>query len=392
MLTGLVSGLEYRAVKLSAMPLKGRLNAARLLRLRYRRKWVLLTILLLLVLIIQFVFPHSLPLSSFYNSYVFRPFQSLRNIVFGAIPFSVGDFLYLLGFFTLIALIIRWAYLLVRIRTQRHELAHSFINSIISLGTIYLLFFIGWGGNYYKPTLSKFWGLPISIEPTKATIIAYDSFLINRLNTLAPAYQGLDFYETNQRAKGYYRTLTDSRTRLHGMKAKASLYGYFMQYLGIQGYYNPFTGEAQVNNMLPKFMQPFVVCHEMAHQSGIAAEDDANLLSYAICTTAADGAFAYSGYFNLWLYTQSRLKIIDSLKAKDFLAQLNPLSKSQLDTLRALRRKYRNGLSEYSGQLYDSYLRLHHQKDGINSYDNVAITAWLWEQNKSENGVPIKIP
>jgi hypothetical protein len=388
----LVSALEYRAVKVSGAPLTKRLKAARLLQLRYKRKAIVLGILILLVFIIQFVFPRHLALASFYNSYIFRPFQSLRNIVFGIIPFSVGDVLYLIGFFALLTVIIRWLYLLVRIRRYHHELAHSLMNSIISFGLVYLLFFIGWGGNYYRSTLSKFWKLPASEQPAEDAIRAYDSFLIQRLNALAPHYRGQSFEETNQQARMYYRTLTDSRTKLRSMKAKASLYGYFMQYFGIQGYYNPFTGEAQVNSMLPRFMLPFVVCHEMAHQSGIAAEDDANLLSYAVCTAAPDTAFVYSGYFNLWLYAQSRLKAIDTMQAKQFMARLNPVSKAQLDTLRALRRKYRSSLSDYSGQLYDSYLRLNRQKDGINSYDNVALSAWLWEQNKNLRGAVIKIP
>src|ERR1043165_8944938 len=171
-LSGLVSNVEYRAVKVSGAQILQRIRAARLLRLRYRRKAVLLFILIFLVLVIQFVFPHWLGLASLYNSYIFRPFQSLRNIIFGAIPFSIGDLLYLTGFFIVIAVIIRWIYLLVRIRTLHHELAHSFINGIISLGTVYLLFFIGWGGNYYKPTLSKYWHLSIPKQTAPSSVAA----------------------------------------------------------------------------------------------------------------------------------------------------------------------------------------------------------------------------
>jgi hypothetical protein len=391
-LAGLASGMEYRAVKVSGAQILARIRKGRLLRLRYRRKAVMLTILLTLVFAIQFIFPHNLALASFYNSYIFRPIQSLRSVVLGAIPFSVGDVLYLLGFFVVVAVIIRWLYLLFHIRTHHHELVHSIINSVISCGFVYLLFFIGWGGNYYKPTLSKFWQLSTPAAPAREALISYDSFLISRLNALAPDYHGQSFKETNKRAKGYYKTLTDSRTRIRGMKSKASLYGHFMQYLEIQGYYNPFTGEAQVNHALPQFMLPFVVCHEMAHQNGIAAEDDANLLAYAICTVAPDSAFAYSAYFNLWLYAHSRLKSTDSLLAKSYFDQLNPITRAQLDTLRMLRKKYRNGLSEYSGQLYDSYLRLHNQKDGIHSYNNVAISAWAWELDRRQRPMAIRIP
>jgi hypothetical protein len=388
----MLSQLEHRAVKVSYAQRKARLLAARLLKLRYKRKFVLLTILLILVLVMQFIFPHFLKLASLYNSYIFRPFQSLRNIVFGAVPFSVGDAMYLVGFLVIIATVIRWIYFALRIRTCYHDLAQSVLNSIITLGIAYLLFFVGWGGNYYKPTLSKFWKLTPAALPESESIIAFDSFLIGRLNALAPHYRGLAFAAANRQSRQYYKDLIDSRTRLRGMRSKASLYGYFMQYLGIQGYYNPFTGEAQVNNTLPEFMLPFVVCHEMAHQSGIAAEDDANLLAYAICTAAPDSTFSYSGYFNLWLYTHSRLKQLDSGLANIMMAQLNPVSRAQLDTLRAIRRKYRNGLSDYSSAFYDSYLRLHNQKDGIKSYNNVALSAWAWELRRSSEPMAISIP
>lgn len=392
MLSGLLRGLEYRAVKVSRAQLLLRRQAARILRLRYRRKGIYITILAVLVGFIQFVFPYHLALASAYNSYVFRPFQTLRNTIFGALPFSVGDFFYLILFLVVLAVMIRWIYLMIRIRSYGHELVHSLLNTIITITTFYLLFFIGWGGNYYKSTLSTYWGLRTPKIATTADLVRYDSFLIRRLNALAPHYKGLSFYESDTLAKHFYRVLTDAKTRPHGLRAKASLYGYFMQYLGIQGYYNPFTGEAQVNGALPQFMLPFVICHEMAHQCGIAAEDDANLLSYAICTVASDSAFAYSGYFNLWLYTQSRLKHLDSVLAKHLMVSLNPLSLAQLDTLRAIRRKYRNGLSDYSGALYDSYLRMHHQQEGLASYDKVAFSAWAWEQRRAGGLVSISIP
>ncbi len=310
----------------------------------------------------------------------------------GPVPFSVGDVLYLIGLFTALAMLIRWGFLLVHIRTMGHDLAHSFINTIISMALIYLLFFIGWGGNYYRPTLSKFWGLPTSNESPRSVIYSCDSLLVERLNALAPEYHGLSFHEANRRARLYYNTLTDARTKLHRMKAKASLYGYFMQYLGIQGYYNPFTGEAQVNSMLPEYMLPFVVCHEMAHQSGIAAEDDANLLAYAICTASPDKEFAYSGYFNLWLYAQGHLRYLDSADAKNLMARLNPLSRNQLDTLRNIRREYRSWLSDFSSDMYDRYLRWHDQKKGIESYGNVVFSAWALEQQREKGTLHLKIP
>jgi len=383
---------EEDSSKVLTKPFQERLRGGGLFRLRYKRKLILLSLLLVLVALVLFVFPRQLTLAACYNSYVFRPFQSIRNIAFGILPFSLGDVLYLLSFLAIIALLVRWLYFLLRIRTSYHELAQSLLNTFIFLGLSYLLFFIGWGGNYYQPTLSRYWQLSPIALPVEQSITTYDSFLVKRLNSLAPDYKGLNFGRTNKLAKTYYRQMVSSKTRIRGLKAKASLYGYFMQYMGIQGYYNPFTGEAQVNNMLPEFMLPFVVCHEMAHQSGIAAEDDANLLSYAICVSVKDSSFNYSGYFNLWLYTQSRLKKINAPAADELFARLNAITKAQVDTLKAIRKSYRSAFSDWCGDMYDSYLKLHNQKAGIKSYTNVVLAAYEWELSRKGQSRQLTIP
>ena len=328
-----------------------------------------------------------------YDQYIFRPYQSLRNLLFGALPFSLGDLLYFTGAIFLIAVNIRWIYFLLRFPTHKHFLARSLLNTMITFSVIYLLFFIGWGGNYYKPSLASYWQLTPSTVNNKRLLHSYDQYLINRLNDLAPVYEQQPFKKVNERAQQYYRTFTDSRTRMHGLRTKPSFYGFFMQYLGVQGYYNPFTGEAQVNRFLPSFMLPFVICHEMAHQSGIAAEDDANLLSYALCVTSPDKDFSYSGYFNIWLYTHSRFRKVDSNTADSLYKTLNLVTHGHLDTLRAIRKKYRSELSAYSSAIYDGYLRMHNQKDGIDSYYGVILSAWQWEEQRKKTPVTLlRIP
>lgn len=350
--------------------------------MRYRNKLILLVVLIVLVVVMQLLLPGHPDVVRVYNEYIFRPYQSFRNMTIGAVPVSIGDLLYIAGGIAILVTLVRWGYFLARIRTHGQYLGHSFVRCLITWGILYVLFFIGWGGNYYKPRLTAYWHMEDTVKVSDRALVSFDSFLVQKINTYATNYREHSFKEADKRAQNYYKAFTDSRTRLHGLNAKASLFGYFMQYLGIQGYYNPFTGEAQVNKYLPSFMLPFVICHEMAHQSGIAAEDDANLLSYAVCTAVPDSAFCYSAYFNIWLYTNSRVRAVDSTLANHFKAQLNPLSRGHLDTLRAIRRRYRSEVGEYSGQLYDSYLRLHNQKDGIHSYNKVAFSAWELERRR----------
>lgn len=350
--------------------------------MRYRKKIVAITIIIALLTIIQYALPAHSKVVSLYNSYIFHPFQSVRNIFFSVVPFSVGDLLYIVVGVLLVYVIAKWIWYIVKFRERKHELTHSLLYTMIVLGITYIVFILGYGGNYYKTSLTHYWQLDKSEWSKDSTLEAFDAYLIDQLNVYAPGYRATPFREIDKNAREYYRDYTNSRTRHYGVKVKASVFGYLMQYFGIQGYYNPWTGEAQVNHYLPAFMLPFVVCHEMAHQSGIAAEDDANLLSYAVGTLVPDTLFRYSAYFNLWMYTHARLRRFDSTKAAVLREKLNPVTLAHLDTLKRIRRRYQSNVSNYSGVLYDGYLKLHHQKDGVESYNKVAITAWALEQKR----------
>lgn len=352
--------------------------------MRYKKKLIVLIALVIVLTIIQYALPAHSRVVGWYNAYVFHPFQSLRNMVFSVAPFSVGDWLYLVGGAVLLVVFVRWLYFAWHFKAHRYRLGDSILLTFIAIGGLYIVFILGYGGNYYKPSLSTYWGLDKADWENDTTLEAFDRFLIGRLNDYAPGYRAASFRDIDRSARVYYQAYTDSRTRHYGVKAKPSLFGTAMHYFGIQGYYNPWTGEAQVNKGLPPFMLPFVVCHEMAHQSGIAAEDDANLLSYAVGTLAPDSVFRYSAYFNLWLYAHARLRRQDSAKARQLRATLNPITLAHLDTLRAIRRRYDSPVSNYSGAIYDGYLKLHQQRDGIESYNKVTITAWAWEQQKKD--------
>ena len=361
--------------------------------MRYRNKLIFLLLVLLLLAVLQLAIPGNPNIIANYGTYIFRPFQSFRNSVFGFIPFSIGDLFYAFLGILIIVVVAKWLYYLIRVRSRVHHLNFSLLHTVSTIGVLYIVFFLGWGGNYYRPSLSKYWHLDKTKLRNDSNLIAFDRYLIGKLNEFAPYYQPLPFKEVNRLSQLYYKVYTDSKTRMHGLKAKPSLFGVLMQYLGIQGYYNPFTGEAQVNTALPAYMLPFVTCHEMAHQSGIAAEDDANLLAYVVGTVAHDTPFNYSAYLNIWLYTQSRLRVKDSALAATFKKQLNPLTLRQLDTLRSLRFRYKSGVGEYSSELYDSYLRWHHQKEGIDSYSKVVSSAWIWQQERAiSKDTVIRVP
>lgn len=145
--------------------------------------------------------------------------------------------------------------------------------------------------------------------------------------------------------------------------------------MGFLGYYNPFTGEAQVNLTQPRFLIPFVSCHEMAHQLGYASESEANFVGYLAAVNSPDMFFHYSAYFDLFNYANRELLLIDSAAAKNYYQQLDPLVKKDEEELREYWRKSDNAIEPLIKIFYDHYLKANQQTKGVKSYNEVI--GWL---------------
>lgn len=353
------------------------------------RLW-LLAILLALLWLISFLLSQPFGIPAWYAAHLYPSIQSFRHSIFGIIPFSLGDVLYFLAGVWLLITVLRWTNYVRRLGSQKELLARSLLNTTIIALSFYLLLIVSWGANYYREPLAEKWGLPLHRKASTANrkkqvtseLSNYDHFLVAQINHFAAGYKPQPLRNTNQYAEAYYREFTDSRVKQHGFGIKPGLYGFAMRYMGIDGYYNPFTSEGQVNGLAPGFMMPFLVCHEMAHQAGIASEGDANLLAYAVCTATNDPSFRYSAYFNIWLYVHHRLFILDSTLARNYRNQLNELTLAHIDTLNQLSEQYHGAFSDATSDIYDSYLRLQDQQDGIRSYSHVSREAWLLEQQR----------
>lgn len=348
--------------------------------MKLKRKIYLLVLLLLLIITSLIAFPEHENVVRVYDNVFYYPLQFVRDIVVGFIPFSVGDILYVAAGIWLLITVILWVKYLLQFKIHKWQLASSFINTINAALIVYLVFMLGWGANYYKLPLRTTWQLKSHNDTLE--LVQFDSLLVDRLNAGAAVYKPLTLKDINKRSIANYRLFTDSKLKTFGLDVKPTMFYWFMNRLGIEGYYNPFTGEGQVVGNLPAFLLPFTVSHEMAHQAGIAAEGDANLLAYALCTMSVDPSFNYSGNLNLWLYVNARLYRKDSIVAKRFESQLNKLTLAHIDTIEQLEELSDNEAHKYSNNVYDGYLKAQQQKDGIRSYGSVTVNAWLLEKKR----------
>lgn len=96
--------------------------------------------------------------------------------------------------------------------------------------------------------------------------------------------------ETYSQLKGYYP------------RPKALMSSDFMCQQHMQGYYFPFSMEANYNDVMYILNIPSTMCHELAHLRGYIYEDEANFIGYLACVQSEDLFFQYAGYLSVLVY------------------------------------------------------------------------------------------
>jgi hypothetical protein len=214
-------------------------------------------------------------------------------------------------------------------------------------------------------------------------LIDFNLFLAQKINEQCDHQGPLSFGQQSQLAVAQYHATYPNLATAVYFKPHYSLYSAMLLRLGIEGYFNPFTGEAQISSHVPDFIMPYVIMHEMAHQCGVASEQDANFVAYILGVSHPEPSFKYAAYLSIFQYSWPRLLLKDSIAAKNIYASLRPKVTQHLDSLERLSRLYNNGAAQYSATAYDAYLKLQHQANGLQSYGSVVYSVWLWEQEQS---------
>ena len=345
-----------------------------------RRKitWISLAALAVVIKVLSF-FPVAV--ERYYSTGVYLFLSRLQRLLFGWLPFSFGDWLYLAAIVWLLVALVRMIRTFIRRRAGRAWFVSFTRRTVFVCLWVYVLFNGLWGLNYDRVGIAGQLRLkvhPYTTEELKTLIVALDQRL-NQLDTSARLNRaGLDRhrYLFGGAITAYDRLgANDGRFRYPFPSVKSSLFSYIGLYLGYSGYYNPFTGEAQVNTDQLPFTQPYTTCHEMGHQLGYARENEANFAGYLSAKFSPDPAFRYSAYFDLWLYAMSELYSRDSLFVKEQVSQLHPAIRQDYRDLKTFVRKHANPLETRVWQVYGGYLRANRQPKGMVTYTEV--TAWL---------------
>lgn len=312
-----------------------------------------------------------------YSTGIYPPIAVFLRNMLGWLPVSIGDIGYGLVFIYILWKLFTACRALILNRLTVNRMALFFLRGLIKLMVIYILFNALWGINYNRQGIAGQIGLKMD-KYTVDDVKTLNTILVKKVNDsksiLISQGKGiLTSKEIFQHAALAYRQVEKIHPFLQyqPVSMKSSLWGWLGNYLGFMGYYNPFTGEAQVNTTIPRFVQPYTTCHEIAHQLGYAKENEANFVGYLAASASREPAFQYSVYLDLFLYAGRNLYKADSVAARGFVAQLLPEVKKDLKDWKDFHERHKNPAEPVVRWIYGIYLENNEQPSGILTYDHV---------------------
>jgi hypothetical protein len=345
-----------------------------------KRKWGWILLVVVAVSIKLFsLFPGAV--EKYYATGFYPVMAHLLRLLFGWVPFSVGDIFYIVAGICLLYRLFSFLKKLFTKKINRIYLFSAAKKIFFWVIMIYIMFNLLWGLNYNRMGIA--YQLQLKVQPySTAELSTILQLIVDRLNNFDSAARvNRDELKNKEVMFSGCRQAYDNLALQNNIFAyplpsvKPSLFGYLGDYLGFTGYYNPFSGEAQVNTTVPVYVQPFTTCHEIGHQLGYAKENEANFAGYLSARTSTNPAFSYSVYFDLYYYAARELYVRDSNLLKPLKAQLKPAIRKDFRDLQQFYAQYQNPFEPYIRKLYGKYLKANEQPQGLMSYNEVI--AWL---------------
>ena len=151
-------------------------------------------------------------------------------------------------------------------------------------------------------------------------------------------------------------------------RPKRVLLSRLMSYFNYTGFYFPFTGEANINVDEPAAFLPSTVAHEMAHQRGVASEQEANFVAVLACLKSGNAAYAYSGSLLAFTHLGNSLYRRDAEAYRRLYAALPENVKADILANNAYWAQYETKAAEVTSTVYDGLLKSYGQELGVQSY------------------------
>lgn len=241
---------------------------------------------------------------------------------------------------------------------------------------VYAGFCVLWGVYFYGDDFMTQSGLEsgeVSVEQLR-TVTAFFASLANETAGLverdAEGVCATDRRAVLERSGGLYAALETDFPCLQGppLRAKGLTLSRLLSYTDFTGFFFPFTGEANVNTDFPPALFAATVAHELAHQRGVAKEQEANFVAVLACLRNDDPDFTYSAALLAYTYLGNALAQADREGWQEIYSGLSEPVLRDFEADNAYWARFRTPVRTVSNTVYESFMYSYDQTLGLRSY------------------------
>ncbi len=324
-------------------------------------------------------------------------YPSIRRAISAAtslVPFSIAEFLLYFLILGITALLLKRLFQLITRKIRFSRLVGTIVSILLAGGIILNLFYATWGFNYFREPLATRMGLNIStrsVDELEAFVLktarqARDlrATLHEDENRVFAPQESKD--ELFLKLPAAYTTLSVKHSAFPTdvTRAKQIFWSTGLSWQGISGIYIGLTAEPNVNADQPPLLLYQAAAHEMAHQTGIASENEAELVGYLACVNSSDPNIRYSGLAYALIVAGNALYDADSAR---YLAATDTYGDAIWRDFTA----YNDYWDAFSGEVResadrrnDAYLKHNSQPSGIKSYGEAADLLLAYDEKNGE--------
>ena len=173
-----------------------------------------------------------------------------------------------------------------------------------------------------------------------------------------------------QKSRTVYREAERRCGELAGppVAAKPFFFSRLLSLTDFSGFFFPFTGEANVNTDFPPPLFAATVAHELAHQRGVAKEQEANFCAVYASLLSGDPDYCYSASLMAYTYLGNALYQADYEAWERIYDSLNDDVLRDFAANRSYWQAYETPVQTISNTVYEGFLYSYDQDMGLKSY------------------------
>lgn len=241
----------------------------------------------------------------YYSETVYQSVRRAISAVTSLVPFSIAEILfYALVLFSAGLIVLRAAEWIAH-KSGFARLVKSVVSLALAAGVILNLFYVTWGFNYFREPLSARMELSVeqrSTDELEAFVLDTAARAKALRETLSENGDGVFAPEETLQSvlnelPQAFRNLSAAFPVFFGdvTRAKRVLWSAGLSVQGISGVFVGLTAEPNVNADQPPLLIYHAAAHEMAHQTGLASENEADFTACLACAFSSDANVRYSG-------------------------------------------------------------------------------------------------